>query len=78
MQERGHGVLKQAVQTYAASHANGDGLALTPVPGLRMMCIESPRGDLHSIYRPLVCLVLQGAKRMIVGPRSGSSPRASP
>lgn len=59
--------LKQAVRTYAAHHANGDGLALTPVPGLRMMCVETPRGDLHSVYRPLVCLILQGAKRMTVG-----------
>ena len=32
-----------------------------------MMCIETPRGDLHSVYRPLVCLILQGAKRMTVG-----------
>jgi AraC-like DNA-binding protein len=32
-----------------------------------MMCVESPHGDLHSIYRPLVCLVLQGAKLMTVG-----------
>lgn len=59
--------LKQAVRAYAAHHANGDGLALTQVPGLRMMCLESPRSDLHSVYRPLVCLILQGAKRMIVG-----------
>lgn len=59
--------LKQAVRTYAAGHANRDGLAITSVPGLRMMCVESPSGDLHSIYRPLVCLILQGAKRMIVG-----------
>jgi AraC-like DNA-binding protein len=59
--------LKQAVRTYAAAHANSDGLAVTPVPGLRMMCVGTPRGDLHSIYRPLVCLVLQGAKRMTVG-----------
>jgi AraC-like DNA-binding protein len=59
--------LKQAVRTFAAAHANGDGLALTPVPGLRMMCVETPRGDLHSVYRPLVCLILQGAKRMTVG-----------
>jgi AraC-like DNA-binding protein len=59
--------LKQAVRTYAANHANSDGLAVTPVPGLRMMCVESPGGDLHSIYRPLVCHVLQGAKRMTVG-----------
>jgi AraC-like DNA-binding protein len=59
--------LKQAVRAYADTHANDDGLALTPVPGLRMMCVQSPAGDLHSVYRPLVCLVLQGAKRMTVG-----------
>lgn len=59
--------LKQAVAAYAARHANRDGLALTPVPGLRMMCVGTPRGNLHSIYRPLVCLVLQGAKQMTVG-----------
>jgi AraC-like DNA-binding protein len=59
--------LKRAVRSYAAHHANGDGLALTPVQGLRMMCVASPRGTLHSIYRPLVCLVLQGAKHMTVG-----------
>ena len=59
--------LNQAVRTYASRHANRDGLALTPVPGLRMMCVQTPAGDLHSIYRPLVCFVLQGAKRMIVG-----------
>ncbi|HEX2117109.1 MAG TPA: AraC family transcriptional regulator, partial [Alphaproteobacteria bacterium] len=59
--------LRQAVREYASRHANGDGLALTPVPGLRMMCAEAPRGILHSTYRPLVCLVLQGAKHMVVG-----------
>ena len=59
--------LNQAVGAYAMRHANRDGLATTPVPGLRMMRVEAPTGDLHSVYRPLVCLVLQGAKRLIVG-----------
>lgn len=59
--------LKQAVRTFAAEHANQDGLAFTPVQGLRMMCVDSPRPALHSIYRPLVCLVLQGAKQITVG-----------
>ncbi|WP_240513285.1 AraC family transcriptional regulator [Halomonas campaniensis] len=31
------------------------------------MCLKAPSGDLHSVYRPLICLVLQGAKRLIVG-----------
>lgn len=59
--------LKHAVRTYARDHANQDGLASTPVKGLRMMRVERPAGDLHSVYRPLVCFVLQGAKRMTVG-----------
>lgn len=59
--------LNHAVRAYAKRHANRDGLAFTPVAGLRMMCVETPAGDLHSVYKPLICLVLQGAKRMIVG-----------
>lgn len=59
--------LKQAVRTYARHHANREGLAITPVPGLRMMCVAESAGDLHSVYRPLVCFVLQGAKRMLAG-----------
>lgn len=59
--------LKKAVQAHARLHANRDGLVETQVPGLGMMCVEMPAGDLHSIYRPLVCFVLQGAKRMVVG-----------
>lgn len=59
--------LKDAIRRYSAEHANSDGLALPPVPGLRMMCVDSPRGKLHSTYRPLVCLVLQGAKHLLVG-----------
>ena len=59
--------LKAAACAYAAGHANSDGLAFTPVPGLRIMFMQEPRGPLHSVYRPLVCLVLQGAKHMTVG-----------
>jgi AraC-like DNA-binding protein len=59
--------LKKAVIAYAGRHANGDGLVLTPVPGLRMMFVESAQGALHSVYRPLVCLILQGAKHLTAG-----------
>lgn len=59
--------LIDAARHYAEEHANADGLAVTPVPGLRVMCVDSPRGKLESTYRPLVCLVLQGAKHLLVG-----------
>jgi AraC-like DNA-binding protein len=60
-------LLKQAIRAYAGRHADSYGLALTPVRGLMMKCVESPTGDLHAVCRPLVILVLQGAKRMTVG-----------
>jgi AraC-like DNA-binding protein len=56
--------LKQAVRSYADAHANADGLAITAVPGLRMMCRYQPSGPMRSMYRPLVCLILQGAKQL--------------
>ncbi len=59
--------LKDAVWNYARRHAKRDGLATTPVPGLRIMSLEAPASDLHSVYRPLICLILQGAKRSIIG-----------
>ena len=59
--------LLDAVANYARAHANLDGLALTPVPGLRMMCLDQPGEKLESTYRPLVCLVLQGEKHLLAG-----------
>ena len=59
--------LIDAVRSYTARHANLDGLAGTAVPGLRMMRRDQPGQPLHSVYRPLVCLVLQGAKDLTAG-----------
>ena len=59
--------LKRAVRSYGDRHANADGLALPPVPGLRMIRTYAPGAPMRSMYRPLVCLVLQGAKQMTVG-----------
>jgi AraC-like DNA-binding protein len=58
--------LRRAVRMHADRHGNSEGLALTPVPGLRMMRSFAPTGPMRSVYRPLVCLVLQGAKRLTV------------
>lgn len=59
--------LLDAVRAYTLENANLDGLACPPVPGLRMMCADSPRRKLESTYRPLVCLILQGSKHLLVG-----------
>jgi AraC-like DNA-binding protein len=62
--------LKTAVQSFARTNANSDGLAVTDIPGLMMKFVEAPTGDLHALYSPMVCLILQGAKHVTIGSHS--------
>jgi AraC-like DNA-binding protein len=64
--------LKQAVWRYADAHRNKDGLANTPIPGVRMMCAYHQPGPIRSLYKPLLCLVLQGAKHVTAGCEEGT------
>ncbi|MEQ9510175.1 MAG: AraC family transcriptional regulator [Alloalcanivorax xenomutans] len=61
--------LRDAVQRYTREHANADGVAGTPVPGLFLVRGCSPGELEHAIASPLVCLVLQGSKRVTIGNR---------
>lgn len=47
-----------------------EGLAVTPVNGLNFARANAPTGFLHSIYAPLLCLVLQGSKEVMSGPET--------
>lgn len=62
--------LLDAVQRYGDTHASEDGLAPTPIPGLMVVRATAPSDLLHDVYRPLLCLVLQGAKRVTAGTRT--------
>ncbi|MCB8883406.1 AraC family transcriptional regulator [Acidisoma cellulosilytica] len=59
--------LKRAVWRYTDAHASSLGLAETPVAGLTLMRHYAPTQIAHVIYKPLVCLVLQGAKEVMAG-----------
>ena len=62
--------LLSAVRRYADAHADGAGLAQTPVAGLTTIRAAAPTPLAHAISRPLVCLVLQGTKQVTTGPRT--------
>lgn len=59
--------LLNAVRRYAGAHADRDGLAQTPIPGLMLVRATEPSGLVHAVYRPLICLVLQGSKLVTMG-----------
>jgi AraC-like DNA-binding protein len=52
---------------YAQARAGADGFAPTPIPGLAVVRATEPSGLVHAVSRPLVCLVLQGAKMVAMG-----------
>jgi AraC-like DNA-binding protein len=62
--------LLDALRRYAEAHADLAGVARTPVPGLTAIRATQPSGLDYTISCPLVCLLLQGGKRVTIGPRT--------
>ncbi|MGE0717023.1 MAG: AraC family transcriptional regulator N-terminal domain-containing protein [Alphaproteobacteria bacterium] len=59
--------LLDAVRRHADLHADRYGVAGTPIPGLSTVQALAPGDIVHAIYRPLVAIVVQGAKRVTIG-----------
>ncbi|QHI97030.1 helix-turn-helix domain-containing protein [Xylophilus rhododendri] len=64
--------LLQSVRRHADTFADANGIARTPIPGLIAVRAEQPSGLVHDIYKPLVCLVLQGSKQVAVARQTWS------
>jgi AraC-like DNA-binding protein len=62
--------LLDAVRRYADLHCDQNGTAQTPIPGLAAIRATSQGQLQHAINRPLVALVLQGRKRVTMGPHT--------
>jgi AraC-like DNA-binding protein len=62
--------LLNTVRRFAEVHADSDGIAPTPIPGLTTVRATAPSDLAHAISRPLVCLVLQGSKHVTMGPQA--------
>jgi AraC-like DNA-binding protein len=62
--------LLDAVRRHADAHAGPDGAAATPIPGLTAIRAAARTELSYQIQRPLVCLVLQGAKHVTMGSQS--------
>lgn len=61
--------LKLAVQRAMESRGQAGDLTVMPMPGLFLIRSTTPTALEHSVVRPLVCLVLQGSKRVAIGKR---------
>lgn len=59
--------LIDAVRRYSETHADGVGVARTPVSGLTTIRATMPTGLDYAISKPLVALVVQGGKHVTLG-----------
>lgn len=59
--------LLDIVRRYAEAHADRDGVARTPIPGVTIIRQTAPTALQYAICQPLVAFVLQGAKRVAMG-----------
>jgi AraC-type transcriptional regulator N-terminus len=62
--------LLDTVRRHAEVHADTNGVAPTPIPGLAAVRATAPSGLVYAISQPLVCLVLQGSKHVSMGTQS--------
>lgn len=62
-----HGTLRALVDAYSGRHAGADGSTATAIPELGMFRATTATASMHVVYRPLVCLILQGAKQVTIG-----------
>ena len=62
--------LLDIVSRHAGAHANAEGVAATPIPGLTVIRATAPSDLQYAISRPLACLVLQGSKQVAMGNQS--------
>lgn len=62
--------LLACVRRFADTHADSRGVAATPIPGVTVFRADHPGELQHAILRPLVALVVQGSKRVMMGKQS--------
>jgi AraC-like DNA-binding protein len=59
--------LLETVRRYTETHADGSGVAATPILGLAAVRATAPSEIAHAVWQPLVCLIVQGSKQVTAG-----------
>lgn len=59
--------LLNEVHHFMAKHGGGDGHFPTPVSGLNIVSSFQVRLPVLQVYRPVICVILQGAKQLLFG-----------
>src|SRR3954467_7929149 len=61
--------IKTVLNQYMDSHGGGDGLFTTALPGFYLMRASTLTMPKPAIYRPALCIIIDGAKQIMFGAR---------
>jgi AraC-like DNA-binding protein len=56
----------QELRTLAAKYSDGDGMHATAIGGLHCIRLSRPHQQLPSVYQPSICVIVQGAKQVLL------------
>lgn len=56
--------MTRALSDYVDAHGGPDAVSTTPIEGVIVMCSTSERLPFRKIYKPSICIVAQGSKRI--------------
>ncbi|WMT91934.1 AraC family transcriptional regulator [Pelagibacterium sp. H642] len=62
--------LVSALSEYVAANGGADALSFTPLDGVVVLCSTQTRLPFRRMYKPSLCVVVQGAKRIEVADRA--------
>jgi AraC-like DNA-binding protein len=62
--------LRDAIRRYTETHADQDGIARAPIPGMTAVRTTGTGELQYGIQRPLICLVVQGTKQVTMGSKT--------
>jgi AraC-like DNA-binding protein len=60
-------VRQRELAALASRFSNGEGIHPTQVPALHCIRLSAPHRQLPSVYRPSLCVIVQGAKQVLLG-----------
>lgn len=55
------------VKAHIAAHGGGEGYYPTPIAGVHILCSHHEVEANHQLYRPSLCIVVQGSKQFLLG-----------
>jgi AraC-like DNA-binding protein len=57
---------RREIAALVREYSSGDGIHATAIPGLHCIALSAPHMQLPNVYQPSICVIVQGAKQVLL------------